>query len=190
MPAYEWYRDFLKAALADLPAYLRSADLFWTLTDHPPTGAPPFPQLTVGNVLLALDGLAAMQARAGGDRWAEILQLEAEWEAARRRWAAHIESKAVRELASRVRQWSEYVRDATETGSAEDYPVYLHPRLAAERLMHLVSGVPQAEGYRRTLADLDARLQPQLTAGGFVLDAALQPRYPEAAFPFLYRRPR
>lgn len=190
MLPFEASREYLQAALREMQAYLLSAQLFWPLSGRPPAASPPFLQLTVGNLLLAFDALAAANASAGGTRWAEVQRLEAEWEAQRIRWAVHVEAKAQRELASRLRQWQAYVEDVRDAHVAEDYVASVRPRLVAERLLDVLPKGPEAAHVREQLAKLDSRIDPFLQAGPFVLDPALQTRYPEPAFPMLYRRPR
>lgn len=190
MLPFEASQEYLQAALREMQAYLLSAQLFWPLSGRPYAAGQPFLQLTVGNLLLAFDALAAANASAGETRWAEVQRLEAEWEAQRIRWAAHVEAKAQRELASRLRQWLAYVEDVREAQLAEDYAGSVRPRLVAERLLDVLPKGPQTARAREQLVQADRRIDPFLQAGPFVLDPALQFRYPETAFPFLYRRPR
>ena len=173
-----------------MQAYLLSAELFWTLSSRPSTTGRSFLKLTLGNVLLAFDALAAANASAGGTHWAEAQRLEAEWEAQRARWAVHVEAKARRELTSRLRQWQAYVEDVIEAHTAEDDAGNVRPRLVAEQLLDVLPEGPETAHLREQLAQLDGRIDPFLQRAPFVLDPALQSRYAEAAYPFLYRRSR
>jgi len=186
--SFEANQEYLQVALREMQAYLLSAELFWPLSGRPTAGGRPFLRLTVGNVLLAFDALAAANASAGRSRWAEVQRLEAEWEAQRTRWAVNLEAKAQRELASRLRQWQAYVEDASDAHAAEDYASNVRPRLVAERLLGILPQGPEVARLRQQLLELDSRLGPFLQAGPFVLAPALQASYPEQAFPFLYRR--
>ena len=189
MPSYETNQAFIQAAIGELQDYLLSPELFWTLSVQPPPGSPPFLQLTLGNVLLAVDGLQAVDEQPGPARWVETQRLVAAWEAARSRWPAQLERKALHELAARVRQWKSYVDDVLETRSAEDYAGGVHPRLVAARLLDWLPDQPAATETRTQLAQLDSRLAPYLEPGPLVLDAAMAVRYPADTFPFLYQRP-
>lgn len=188
--SYESNRDYVKAALGELQDYLLSPTLFWTLPGRPAPAGSPLLQLTLGNLLLALDSLAAASEQAGGAQRAEVQRLQSEWDVARTRWAAHVERKVRHELASRQRQWLKYVEDVIEAQSAEDYADNLRPRLLAERLLEVLPDRREAARIRDELARLDDRIAPFLQAGPFLLDPALQARYPERALPFLYRRTR
>lgn len=190
MLSFEASQRYLQAALREMQAYLLSAELFWPLSGGAFTAGGSFPQLTVGNVLLAFDALAAANASEGGTGWAEVQRLEAEWEAQRIRWAAHVEAKAKRELASRLRQWLAYVEDVSDAHLAEDYVGSVRPRLLAERLLDVLPKGPETARAREQLAQGDRRIDPFLQAGPFVLDPALQARYPEPHFSMLYRQPR
>lgn len=170
--------------------YLLSAELFWPLSGGPSATGRAFPQLTVGNILLAFDALTSGNASEGGTGRAEVQRLEAEWEAQRIRWAVNLETKAQRELASRLRQWRAYVEDVREAQLAEDYVGSVRTRLVAERLLDVLPKGPEAARAREQLAQADRSIAPFLQSGPFVLDPALQTRYPEPAFPFLYRRAR
>jgi hypothetical protein len=188
VPSFEASRVYLQAALKEMQAYLLSAQLFWPLSGLPVSPGSPFPHLTLGNVILAFDALAAADAAAGGARCAERQRLEAQWEAQRTRWAVHVEAKAQRELASRLRQWKAYVEDVCEARRAEDYTSSVRPRLIAERLLGLLPQGTEVARECEQLHLLDSRIAPYLQAGPFVMDSALQAGYPEQAFPFLYRR--
>ena len=190
MPAYETNQAFIQAAIGELQDYLLSPELFWTLSVQPPPGSPPFLQLTLGNVLLAVDGLHAVDEQAGPARGVETQRLLAAWEAARSRWPAQLERKALRELAVRVRQWKSFVDDVLETQSAEDYASGVRPRLVAARLLDWLPDQPTTTETRTQLAQLDSRLASYLEPGPLVLDGVMAVRYTAGAFPFLYRQPR
>jgi hypothetical protein len=53
MASLEYDLGYLQSALSTLEDYLLSADLYWSIGDNPPKGEPPYPSLTLGNVLLA-----------------------------------------------------------------------------------------------------------------------------------------
>ncbi len=190
MPLYESNRAFVQAALGELEDYLLSPELFWTLSAQPPSGSRPFLQLTLGNVLLAVDSLQAVDEQPGTARWLQTQPLVAAWETAEARWPAQLERKALRELASRLRQWKSYVDDVLETQSAGDYAGGVRPRLVAERLVDWLPVQPATANTRDQLAQLDSRLASYLEPGPLVLDAAMAVRYPTDTFPFLYRQPR
>jgi len=190
VPSYESNQAFVRAAIGELQDYLLSPELFWTISAQPPPGSPPFLQLTLGNVFLALDRLQAGGEHPGATLWIDTQPLVAAWDAAQARWPAQFERKAVRELASRVRQWKSYVHDVIETQSAGDYAGNVRPRLVAERLLDWLPDQPTTAEARSQLAQLDSRLAPYLEPGPLVHDAGMAVRYPAGTFPFLYRQPR
>ena len=87
---------FLRAAIPILENYLLSKDLYWSLADSPPRGEPAYPQLTIGNFLLAHARLNARGLPI--DKQAELERLEIKFGAIAASWRQAWEKKAAREF--------------------------------------------------------------------------------------------
>ena len=53
MPTLEYDLRYLRASVELLKNYLFSKDIYWSIGISAERGAPPYPQLTLGNMLLA-----------------------------------------------------------------------------------------------------------------------------------------
>lgn len=186
MRSFESNLAFVQACLAELQDYERAEALFWPLSARPPAGSSPFLQMTLGNLLLALDEMRAVEARLNPEDRTALTRVQTEWEA---RWAgrsARLEKKARHELASRIAQWHAYVDEAMEERDLSDYPAAVRPRLCAERLQECLGGASRAE-----LDTLDAALGAGMEDGPCLLDADMASIYPPSPhYRFLYRRAR
>ena len=186
MRSFESNLAFVRACLAELQDYERAEALFWPLSARPPAGSSPFLQMTLGNLLLALDELRAIEARLSPEDRTALTRVQTEWET---RWAgrsARLEEKARHELASRIAQWHAYVDEAMENRGLSDYPAAVRPRLCAERLQECLGGASRAE-----LQVLDAALDARMEDGPCVLGADMAFIYPlSPRYRFLYRRAR
>ena len=166
-------RPYLKAAFEVLEDYLKSDALYWPLDVRPPKGAPPYPQLTVGNVLLALRRQEAL----GG-----VGDFPLRLRALKGQWGAHWQQKAAREAQARLRQWRNYLQETTDRAPYYHYEVRERVILAllAEDLGSLPPEVAAA------LNTLDGVLRGVFREGAFVWADALQTVFPREPFWFLY----
>ncbi len=186
MRSFESNLAFVRACLAELQDYERAEALFWPLSARPPAGSSPFLQMTLGNLLLALDELRAVEAKLSPEDGTALTRVQTEWET---RWAGRsvrLEEKARHELASRIAQWHAYVDEAKENRDLSDYPAAVRQRLCAERLQECLGGASRAE-----LQVLDAALDARMEDGPCVLGADMASIYPPSPrYRFLYRRAR
>ena len=53
MPSPEYDLRYLKAGIEQLESYLLSSDVYWSIGTRAPAGETPYPQLTIGGLLLA-----------------------------------------------------------------------------------------------------------------------------------------
>jgi len=160
---------FLTESLPQLQDYLLSNELYWPLNNS-------LPRLTPGSVLLAL-------ARLDVTLPDEARKFRSQLDSVRSRWRVAWEKKAAREMAQRLRLWSQYLSDyqyASE--SAGSYPTEVRGRAILQLLLPETPDVPE----KSTLAELDAMLKMRLVSGKFVWDAALQAAFPKNDYWFLY----
>jgi hypothetical protein len=192
MRSFESNLAFVRACLAELQDYDRSATLFWTLSARPPAGSPPFLQMTMGNIVLALDEMRAIATGLSPEDRTALTRVQAEWES---RWtsrSSQLENKAAHEVASRIAQWRTYVTEALDSGDLTDYPANVRPRLCAARLLEWLGTC--REGSAESLAELesiDTCLNVRMQEGPCLLGTELAAIYPPTPlYRFLYRRPR
>lgn len=160
---------FLSDALEQLKPYLLSHEVFWNLGKDP--------QLTLGNLLLAV---ASLQA-AGALRPADAGALAA----AQREWGSAWEKKAEREFAARLRLWSAYLEDLGEKPS--QHASYYAGQVRHRVLLQLLAAeLPALSGQ---LAALDSRLRALTSASGFVWEPGLEPAFPKDDYWFLWVKP-
>ncbi len=192
MRSFESNRAFVLACLAEMPEYERAGKIFWTLSALPPAGTPTFLQMTLGNILLALDEMRAMGDGLNPKERSELGRLLRQWEAIRGKATGQLLNTALRETNSRIGQWRTYVAESVESGDPSDYAANIRPRLCALRLMDwLGADHPGVRFAYQELAAIDSQLTPRMQAGPFVLDAKLAAIYPPTAFNEpLYLRPR
>jgi hypothetical protein len=183
--------SFAQACLAEWPDYERVETLFWSLSAKPPADSPPYLQMTLGNLLLALDEMRAAEPQLAPEDRSAVVRALAEWEACWAGRSVRLEVKVGREVASRVGQWQAYVADALESGDLSDYANHVRPRLCAVRLIEsLGTRSEQAAACLSELEAGDARLDAWLVEGPCLLGEELASIYPPSArYRFLYRRP-
>jgi hypothetical protein len=173
MTTPDYDRRYLEAAFEVLEDYLKSPALYWPLDVKPPKGAPPYPQLTPGNVLLALRRLEAHDA---------VGDFSARLRAFRGQWGAHWRQKAAREAQARLRQWRNYLRETTDRAPYYHYEV--SERVILELLAEDLGALPP--GVATDLAALDRLLRGAFQEGDFVWEAPLARAFPPDRFWFLY----
>jgi hypothetical protein len=161
--------QFLTEGLPQLQDYLLSKELYWPLGNS-------LPRLTPGSLLLTL-------ARLGVTRPDQAQAFQTVLDSARVRWRAAWEKKAAREMANRLRLWSQYLSDhqyAPE--SAGLYSTEVRGRAILQLLLAEVPDVPE----KMALAELDIVLQAGLTPGEFIWETGWRPAFPMTDYWFLY----
>ena len=192
MRSFESNLAFVRACLAEWEDYERTETLFWTLSAPPPANSPAFLQMTLGNILLALDEMRAVEASLSPRDRTALTRVQAEWERRRTGRSMQLENKAVREVNSRIAQWRAYAADGLESGDLSEYSASVRPRLCAVRLLEWLGTSHKGAG--DSLAELeafDAGLDVQMEEGPCVLGSDMAEIYPPTPlYRVLYRRPR
>lgn len=179
---------YLRSTVPELEEYLLSDVLFWPLSlkgkDKAPPGAT---QLTIGNVLLSLKRLeAAAESRfLDGD---DLSRLAASIDLVRGRWKSNWNKKSGKEIASRLRQWDQYVSELSSgEGRRGDYPYNIRLRVMLGLLMAEMDHPSVRD--RAQLDTLDQRLRNVTRPAAFVWDTAIQAGFPREEYWYLYREP-
>jgi hypothetical protein len=184
VPSVEYDFGYLRAAIPILENYLLSKDLYWALADSSPRGSPAYPQLTIGNLLLA-------DARLNARQFSFEIQVELErldnmlWAIAAK-WRQAWQNKSGRDFSARLRLWRDFLEEyrAQPDNHIDRYPYEVGRRVQLELLANQLDEIPAAE--HELLAGLDKMLGAVFVPGGFVWDADLVGGFPNPPFWYLY----
>jgi hypothetical protein len=162
--------SFLKQALPQLQEYLLSNELYW------PLGAA-MPRLTPGSLLLAIARVSVFQS-------VESSELHNQLDEIRKKWRSAWEKKVGREIASRLRLWSQFLADYSNSPdqNVDSYPSEIRGRVILQLLLDELPDCPD----RTAIEQLDPVLRAHLLPGKFLWDAQLQVVFPVTDFWFLY----
>lgn len=180
----EYDLGYVRAALPLLEAYLLSPDLYWSLATKPPAGSPPYPQLTLGSLLLTLARLRAH--RLSPDQNAELIRLERELEHTRSRWRVAWERKSQRDFSSRLKMWRDFLEEY-RVNPENHYDRYAY-EVGKRVMLHLLAGeagtLPEAE--LDLLRGLDQLLRAVFLPGDFIWEKDLSDGFPPDSYWYLY----
>ena len=109
MPTFDYDFRYMQAALEQLDSYLLGKDIYRPIGVVPPPGESPYPQLTLGTLLLAKERAQANaqtnSQRADSDRLVDGL------EAIRSKWRSAWGRKATTEFNARLNLWADFLND-------------------------------------------------------------------------------
>ncbi len=175
---------YIEAGLEELESYLLGNDLFWPLNAPSPIGEPPFGQLTLGGLLLAVARLGP-RAESPQQR-AQTESLIARLGALRTKWRVAWEEKSAWEFRSRLRQWGQYIHETQ--GDLPEHGVYYAQEVRLRVLMELLlkaTGQPEPAGLQM-LAMLDTILRGWLIVGDFLWGEDLRAGFPRETYWYLW----
>ena len=175
---------YLQAGLDQLETYLLSNDIYRPLGLQPAHGQPPYPQLTLGWLLLArLRAQATSQAPA---ERGELERLSLQLEALRSRWRTAWGNKAQAEFRARLSLWRDFLEEyrSDPASNADRFAYEVNRRVLLALLAQEAASLPEAS--LQALAGLDSWLQAVLIPGDFIWEPILSPSFPKHAFWYLY----
>lgn len=184
MKNFEYDFGYIQACLEEMESYLPSDEVFWPVSATPPEGAPDFPRLTLGSLLVAEYRLKAYpQAQAQA---AQVERVLADIEHIRSKWRVMWEKKAGRSYSVRLRMWSEFLDEYRSSlqDNGDRYAYEVRLRVMLEVLKLEGGGQPQAEV--EMLGGLDRYLKSVLKMGGFIWEAEVQSGFPKGIYWYLY----
>ncbi len=184
MKTFEYDLGYIQACLEEMESYLLSDEVFWPISVTPPMGAPDFPRLTLGSLLLAGHRLKAYpQAQAQA---AQVQRVIAEIERIRSKWRVMWEKKAMRSYTIRLRMWSEFIDEyrnsPQDNGDRYAYEVRLRVMLEVLKL----EGGEQLQAEVEMLGGLDQYIKSVMKMGDFVWEAEVQSGFPLGIYWYLY----
>jgi hypothetical protein len=176
--------NYLRAGLDQLESYLLSKDIYRPLGLQPAHGLPPYPQLTLGWLLLA-----RLRAQATAQTPAERLELERlslQLDALRSRWRSAWGLKAQAEARARLNLWRDFLEEYRQDPAANSdrFAYEVNRRLLLDLLAPEADSLPAAA--LQALAGLDGWLRAVLLPGSFIWEAPLAVSFPPAPYWYLY----
>lgn len=176
----------LQEMASQMADYLKSESLFW------PMGHSDMPMLTLGGYWLRQHRLTALHSFLDGDQQAQLAGAVAVFETAVSPWIVRTEQRAHTELAARIRQWDEYLRDLREKQGNGTYAVQVEVRAIIAALIEQLQQTPYQldEKLLQTILTQDKSLRARFASGDFVWPEEWQPAYPKPDYWWLYGRPK
>jgi hypothetical protein len=188
MPSIDYDLLYLQSGLLDLQGYLLSRELFWPIGASAPPGEPPFPRMTLGNLLLSHRRLQAQPL--SENQRAEYERLSQRLEGTRKEWRVAWGQKAQREVSTRLGLWRDFIEDYRKKpqANADRYTYEVSRRVVIELLLPEAESIPSEE--QELLNGMDGMLRAVLEKRPFIWDENLEPAFPQDRYWFLYGVPK
>jgi hypothetical protein len=175
---------YLEACIIALKDFLLANDLYWPVGVNPPAGEPPFPQLTIGGLLLSRE-------RAKGrhlilEQELLLAKLLQNLHAVISDWRVAWSSKAAREYRMRLNMWRNFIEEYRKDpeGNADRYPFEARLRVMLHLLQAEADKLDSAE--LEMLAGLDKVLRTVFVTGEFVWDVDVMDGFPQEVYWYLF----
>ena len=187
-PTASYDLQYLQAGLDQLESYLLSKDIYRPIGMQAARGQPPYPQLTLGWLLLACQRLQAT-AQTPAERM-ELERLSQQLDAMRSRWRTAWGSKAQAEFRARLNLWRDYLEEYRQEPAAnlDRYAYEINRRLLLEILAPEAAQLPDSDV--QALAGLDGWLKSAFIPGAFIWEPVLSASFPQPTYWYLYGKPR
>ena len=186
MKSFDYDLRYFKAGVEELQDYLLSDNMFWSLDAKTEVNEPVFPNLTLGNLLLAEKRLRARHLTL--EQEAQLGEVLPELDRLRSHWRVAWSKKAERSMHNRLNMWRNFIDEYTKApgANADRYAYEVQRRGMLELLKTEVGPMPQA--VTELLARLDAFLKTFLVSGDFLWEEELKDGFPKDTYWFLYGR--
>lgn len=187
MPSAIYDLGYFQAGVSVLKEYIFSNEIYWPIGANPPAGEPPYPQLTLGGLLLSRIRLQARGLPPNERK--EYTHLDRDFNTTRSRWRVAWEDKASREFHARLTLWRDFLEEyrASPGNHADRYAYEVTRRVMLDLLTPEAPDVPPEEF--ELLEILDHVLRSRLVRGEFIWDAELAPGFPAERYWYLYGQP-
>jgi len=184
MPTAEYDLRYLSAGLEQLESYLLSKDLYRPIGINAQRGETPYPQLTLGWMLLSRKRAEATATTPS--QLSELARLGAGLDEIHSRWRTAWGKKAAQEFRSRVKLWGDFLEEYRRDprANANRYAYEVNRRVLLDILQPEAEALEQAD--QDLCKTLDGLLQSVFQAGEFVWDTDLTPAFPRQKYWYLY----
>ena len=195
-PEYEL--RYLKAGIDMLEDYIQSGELYWSIGISAAAGQTPYPQMTLGGLLLFFRMANACE-KARLKLWSnfledyrqnaqrqELAQLETKMNDIRTRWRTAWGKKATHAFKARLKLWSNFLEDYRQNADANQdrYAYEVSRRVQLQLLQPDADERYEAED--QLLVSLDQFLKAVLITDGFIWDQELADGFPKDPYWYLY----
>jgi len=184
MHSADYELRYLEAGIDVLEDYLFSSEIYWPVGVTAPSGATPYPQLTLGGLLLAMKRAQARVATP--QEQARLARIGEQIDAVRTRWRSAWGKKSAREYGSRLNLWRDFMEEYRQRPQANSdrYAYEVRRRVQLQLLGSEADTIPQAQ---LSLKDgLDKLLRSVFIPGEFIWDNDLATSFPANPFWYLY----
>jgi hypothetical protein len=180
----EYELNYLQAGVDSLEKYLLSDELFWPLNAKVPDGAPEYPRLTLGGLLMAREKVKAYSKQGSLEDNAD--KAIADLDRVRAQWRMAWENKARLSFSMRLRMWGDYLGEYRNNAqdNADRYPYEVRLRVMLQLLSIEFAQTKPAE--TELWRALDGYLKGVFMAGAFIWEPEIQPGFPVGPYWYLY----
>lgn len=184
MKSFEYDLRYLQAGMEALEDYLLGKDVFWPLDIRAPAGAPGYPELTLGGLLLSRARLMAYPKSPEQNK--DLDDLLSKINEIRSRWKVAWELKTLHNFSIRLRMWRDFVEEYRHEpqDNADRYPYEVRLRTMLTLLKFEGGGKSPAEA--ELLGILDKYLEAVLVKAEFIWEPELQSGFPQGIYWYLY----
>jgi len=184
MPSFVYDLRYLQAGADVLENFLLASDNYWPIGVGAPEGGAPYPQLTLGNLLLA-KARATVQAVSPVEQ-RQLDQINERIDAIHEQWRTAWSGKASGELRGRLVQWRNFLEDYRENRQAnyDRFRYEVFRRVIIELLLPDAEALSSAD--HEMLDSLDGLLKAVLKPAGFIWETELESAFPKQPYWFLY----
>jgi len=184
MPSAEYDLIYLTAGLELLEQYLLADGIYWPIGISAKPGQPPYPQLTLGNLLLA--GIRAECSVINAAQQAKFIRLTSAIEAISSKWKVTWQNKSRSEIRARLTLLRNFLEEYRENPAAnyDRYPYEVGRRVLLELLLEEAQEIPPPDS--KMLVGLDRAIKSVFIVGDFIWDSNLAQKFPTDRYWFLY----
>ena len=185
---YAYEQPYLEAALEQAKNFLLSNDLFWNAGLSAPTGHPPYPQLSLANILLSDRRVQAIKESTQliPNQLDQIKQLHATLQTLHSEWQTAWQKKAELEFGLRLREFSRFLDELTSSDLESETIFKNGLRIRALLQLLLPETADTAPFLKSELSLYDQRLKQATQAADFRWPQPLKQAFPIEDFGFLY----
>ena len=180
MNRIEYEAAYIEAGLEQFKPFLLSPEIFWNLNLARPAKQAPYPQLSLGNMLLASHILKA-DAKIKNHK-----ELVESFDAFQLEWARAWQQKAKQEFNYRIKQWLRYLADlqGEKSQSQSSFKNDIRIRVLLELLLSQLKD--DGQNVADQLNELDLQFHPLMKAAEFVWPPEIKGAFASEDYWFLY----